>query len=440
MHLPAFFAPLVRPAPAPPQRARTAARGLAVAAITICAAALAAGCSATARSPHAPAAIPQPHARAAAATRTPATAAPVATTSPAGPAAPAGGPVPPGFEPVSMTFVSASEGWVLGTAPCAVQPCTSIVRTTDGGASWEGIPAPPVPLASIGQTGLSPGLSDLRFANPLDGFAFGSQLWGTHDGGATWQHVWLSGRIGDLETSAGVVYAAVIARDSAVTIYRSLATGGPWTPVPGLPADAPDPAQTAPLSLGRITLHGTAAWIILGGRLYATQTGQSWVREPVSCPPYYAMASAAAYSTQQVTLLCAGDPAAGSEGKAVYSSGDGGASFTLTSAFAGPGDHFDLLAEPAAQHIFLATSSAATWLDVSGDGGRTWSTALYLDDGGLGWSDVGFTTTTQGVAIEGQPGNPVNGTSSMYMTWDAGQTWHQITFCSRQPPEWGGSQ
>jgi photosystem II stability/assembly factor-like uncharacterized protein len=323
-----------------------------------------------------------------------------------------------------MTFVSASEGWVLGTAPCAVQPCTSIVRTTDGGASWTGIPAPPVALASNGPAGLSPGLSHLRFASPLDGFAFGSQLWATHDGGATWQHVWLPGSIGDLETSAGVVYAAVIAQDRTVTIYQSLASGGPWTPVPGLPADVPDPDDTPAMSLGRITLHGTAAWIILGGRLYATQTGLSWVQEPLTCTPPYAMASTAAYSTQQLTLLCAGDPAAGSEGKTVYSSGDGGASFTLMSAWAGPGDQFDLLAEPTAQHIFLATSSAMTLLDVSGDGGRTWSSALRIDDGGLGWSDFGFTTPTQGAAIEG---NSRFG-CRMYMTRDAGQTWHQITF------------
>jgi hypothetical protein len=419
MYLPAFFAPLIRPAPARPESARPPASRLAVAGVAICAAAMAAGCSTAARSPHVPAAIPLPRTSAAAPTHTPA-AAPVATTSPAGPAAPAGGPVPPGFEPVSMTFVSASEGWVLGTAPCAAQPCTSIVRTTDGGASWTGVPAPPVPLASNGPAGLS----YLRFASRLDGFAFGSQLWATQDGGATWQHVWLPGSIGDLETSAGVVYASVIAQDRTVTIYRSMASGGPWTPIPGLPADVPDPADAPPMSLGRITLHGTAAWIILGGRLYATQTGLSWVQEPVTCTPPYAMASTAAYSTQQLTLLCAGDPAAGSEGKTVYSSGDGGARFSLTSAFAGPGDQFDLLAEPTAQHIFLATSSGATWLDVSGDSGRTWSPALTINDGGAGWSDFGFTTPVQGVAIEG---NPTYG-RHMYMTWDAGQTWHQITF------------
>ena len=424
MHFPAIFAPLTLGTPAPPQPARPAARGLAAAAVAICTAVLAGACSASAGSAYPSHAGVQPAASAAAATHSPAVAAPVAATSPAGLAAPAGGPVPPGFEPVSMTFVSASEGWVLGTASCAVQPCTAIVRTTTAGASWTGIPAPPVPVASDGPAGPAPGLSYLRFASPLAGFAFGSQLWTTHDGGATWQHVWLPGRIADLETSAGVVYAAVIAQDSTVTIYRSLASADAWTPVTGIPASVADPTDTPPISLGRITLHGTAAWVILGGRLYGTQAGVSWVQEPAACAPGYTMASAAASSIQQVTLLCAGNSGMGSQGKILYSSGDGGASFSLTGMPPTTGDQFEQLADPTAQHIFLATSSGATWLDVSGDGGRTWSTALTINDGGAGWSDFGFTTPFQGVAIEG---NAAYG-RHMYMTWDAGHIWHQVTF------------
>jgi len=409
MHLRASFPRLTSRALARPQPGRAPGRGLAVATVAIWTLALVAGCSGAASSPHVPAANPRPRASTPAAAGTPAAA--------VVPAAAAGNPVPPDFEPVSMTFVSASEGWVLGTAPCAAGPCTSIVRTTDGGASWERVAAPPAPLASNGSAGLSPGLSYLRFASPLDGFAFGSQLWVTRDGGAGWQRVQLPGTIGDLETSAGLVYASVMSQDRTVTIYRSLASGGPWTPVPGLPAKV----SGAP---GRITLHGTAAWIILGGGLYATQAGQSWAREPVSCPPGYAMASAAAYSTQQVTLLCTGNSGTGSQGKILYSSSDGGASFTLMGNAPTGGDQFDQLAQPAAQHIFMAAFSVLTLLDVSGDGGRTWTTALNINDGGLGWSDFGFTTPVQGAAIYG---NGKAG-SHMYMTWDAGQTWHQITF------------
>src|SRR6266567_7329170 len=45
--------------------------------------------------------------------------------------------VPPGFSPVSVTFVSARTGWVLGTAGCTSQPCAAfLLRTTDGGVTW----------------------------------------------------------------------------------------------------------------------------------------------------------------------------------------------------------------------------------------------------------------------------------------------------------------
>jgi photosystem II stability/assembly factor-like uncharacterized protein len=346
--------------------------------------------------------------------------APVAGAAAGGGAAagvPVGGPVPPGFLPVSMTFVSASQGWVLGTAPCGHRPCTSVVRTTDGGRSWIGIPAPRFPLAPWpGQRGLS----TLRFADPLDGFAFGSQLWVTHNGGATWHHVRLPGRIGDLETSAGVVYAAVMSRRGMVTVYTSPAGGGRWLPVPGLPAGVPGYA-----GLGTVTLHGAAAWIILGNRLYATRSGWSWAEEPVRCARHDQMASAAAFSARRVTLLCVGGPAAGSASKILYSSRDGGARFRRAAGLPPlGGDQLDLLAQPAARHIFIATSSAATWLDVSGNSGRTWGETLRLFDGGLGWSDFGFTTPGQGVAIEG---DPVQG-SRMFMTWDAGRTWHKIRF------------
>ena len=50
-----------------------------------------------------------------------------------GPVGPVGGPVPAGFRAVDLTWVSTDQGWALGTAPCAQAPCTSIVRTLDGG-------------------------------------------------------------------------------------------------------------------------------------------------------------------------------------------------------------------------------------------------------------------------------------------------------------------
>ena len=65
------------------------------------------------------------------------TANPTASASSAQPAPPgATGPVPAGFTVHDLTFVSEDQGWALGTAPCSSKPCTSLVRTSDGGRSW----------------------------------------------------------------------------------------------------------------------------------------------------------------------------------------------------------------------------------------------------------------------------------------------------------------
>src|SRR6185437_2971484 len=68
-------------------------------------------------------------------------------------AAPTGGSVPSGFNPASVTFISAADGWVLGSAPCANPVCTSVVRTTDGGRSWSDVPAPTEKLSTDGRDG-----------------------------------------------------------------------------------------------------------------------------------------------------------------------------------------------------------------------------------------------------------------------------------------------
>jgi photosystem II stability/assembly factor-like uncharacterized protein len=117
--------------------------------------------------------------------------------------------VPAGFRAQSATFVSADQGWVLGTASCATAPCTSIVRTNDDGATWAGIPAP-TDGPENPQSGsiISSGVSEIRSADNLNGWVFGPDLWSTHDGGEAWSdHVGTGAtRVVDLESSGGDVY------------------------------------------------------------------------------------------------------------------------------------------------------------------------------------------------------------------------------------------
>jgi len=331
---------------------------------------------------------------------------------------PPGGPVPRGFRVASVTFVSASEGWVLGTTrTCAHAPCTSVLRTTNGGRSWAGIPAPKYKLARYG---LAAGLERLRFADTVDGFAYGSQLWVTHNGGSGWHRVrQVPGYITDLETSAGVVYAAsTVTKSGKEQIYSSPATSDSWQRVAGLPEAAGTDG------LGDITLHGKAGWIILGNRLYATQNGSSWAKEPFRCPRGSGITGVAAYSASQITVLCTGEPGLGSTTKLVYASSNGGAHFTKAGTAPRGGDG-GLLAEPTPRHLFIAAASGATFIYVSTDRGRHWRTAKSLDDGGLGWNDFGFTTATQGVAVEG---TSAFGTTHLWLTRNSGRSWHKVTF------------
>jgi hypothetical protein len=298
---------------------------------------------------------------------------------------------------------------VLGTTKtCAHAPCTSVLRTTNGGRSWVGIPAP-----------ITKQVEKLRFADASDGFAYGPQLWVTHNGGSSWHRVrQVPGSVTGLEASAGRVYAvSANLKSGKLTVYSTAAGRDSWGRVTGLPVIRGDGG------LGTITLHGTAAWIILGNRLYATQTGTGWVKESVKCPVNWGMSSVGAYSSQRITLLCTGLPGAGSTEKKLYASSDGGARFRKVGTPPAGGDG-GLLAQPTARHLFVATSSGATWLYASTDGGRRWRQNLTLDDGGLGWSDFGFTTATQGVAIEG---NTVLG-SHLWMTTNAGRSWHKVKF------------
>ena len=123
------------------------------------------------------------------------------------PPRPTAAPVPADFQPTSVTFVGAGTGWVIGQAgtpgDCASQYCTSVARTNDAGRTWAGVPAP-LTGAPDGATGVS----QIRFLNLTDGWAFGPELWVTHTGGQTWTQVDTHGlRVTDLETVGSRVFA-----------------------------------------------------------------------------------------------------------------------------------------------------------------------------------------------------------------------------------------
>jgi hypothetical protein len=341
---------------------------------------------------------------------------------------PPGGPVPIGFAARSVTFVSPEEAFVLGTAPCAKAPCTSILRTLNRGASWRGLPAPVVPLAA--QPGVVAGAAvwGIRFANPWDGFAFGNGLWETTDGGERWtQAVPPAGPIESLEVIDGQVLAVTgtcspnFGCGQTGTLMRRPLAGGAWTVVSRVSGR------------GAIATQARVAAVLDGdGVIVTTNGGISTVTHagPCSTAGILAPDSLAVTGPNGLALMCGGDGAAGSVDKTVFVSDDLGAHWTKAGSPARGGDP-EALSGGSTSQLVAAAASGASMLYYSADGGAQWATAYYEGDGGLGFNDLGFTTPADGVVVYGPALSDSNAESRpgwLLLTSNGGASWHPVSF------------
>ena len=344
-----------------------------------------------------------------------------ATAVPAGTTQPSGGPVPAGFRAASVTFVSTLEAFVLGTAPCQHAPCTSIVRTRDRGASWRGLPAPVVPLSEPGSSG--PGVWGIRFATPEHGFVFGNGLWVTSDGGEHWSAAaYPGGSIVSLEIIDRQVLAVTMrsgkAGHASWALLRRPLAGGAWTRI-----------VTQASAIGSIATQAREAAVIDGTSVLVTGDGGVTItRHPLPCTasPFPVPTSVAVQAPYGLALLCTGQGYTGHTDKTVYVSGNLGATWKLAGHPSSAGDG-GVIAASVPGHLTIATTSAGSWLYASADNGKTWRTVVTYPDGGMGWNDLGFTTTHDGLVIHGHPyyGDMLG---QLLLTGNGGQTWQEVRF------------
>jgi hypothetical protein len=336
--------------------------------------------------------------------------------------------VPAGFAATSVTFVSVAEAFVLGTAPCAHAPCTSIVRTLDRGASWTGLPAPVVPLGDPYDNTSQPAVWGIRFASPGQGFVFGNGLWTTTDGGDHWTAaVSPAGSIVDLEVIDGQLLALIdncTAQSgcaAAETLERRTLSGGPWSVV------------TAVTNARVIATQARVAAVLDGSSVVVTgDGGLTSAARGTPCPDGSGSAGSAVAVTGpgSLALLCAGDAAMGSVQKTVYVSGDLGATWVKAGSPPFAGDPWGISGGTGAAQV-VAAASGASWLYYSPDGGARWLTVFQAGDGGAGFNDLGFTTTADGVAVYGpvyRNDNPYGSPGKLLLTSDGGASWTAVKF------------
>jgi photosystem II stability/assembly factor-like uncharacterized protein len=337
-------------------------------------------------------------------------------------------PVPAGFQPMSVTFVSARTGWVLGTAPCGQSACTILAHTTDGGSSWTEVGRLPMTLGrSAGEE------SWVRFADLDTGWIVASagsqanELWVTHDGGRNFalepNPGGTSATILALEASDGLVHVVDLVPGSGVDrIFSSPVDRDAWTVATATPSFGAGPVPSS-----EMVLQGRAGWVVdvnrtvVGGARLDPSGG--WTAWTPPCSDAHGPGYLAASSPSSLYAVCTegvwGSPAAGTTPNSewLYASRDGGASFSVVGRVPQTNAAGIISVAPGSATIVQAGDSG---IMATFDGGKSWQHVSSV----AGITYLGFTTAAQGVAVAQTSG----GSSALLMTRDGGHTWAAVTF------------
>jgi hypothetical protein len=332
--------------------------------------------------------------------------------------------VPAEFVAWSVTFVSDRQAYVLGDARCAHAPCTSLVRTLDGGGSWRGLPAPRatlLPETATGDRTAPNAVREVRFANGQDGYAFGGALWTTHDGARTWRRVAGLGVVLDLATDRHSVYAvtATCAAGSwschDLRLLSSPISADAFLPVP-IRFPAADHGAD-----GTVSTAGATTVAQLNGATYVRAGIGGWIQATEPCQSLGGGRVEPPASGRTLTAFCA-EGAAGSTYLSVEQSADLGRHWTPV-----PGRSVQFANEGrlhTSTSIASARVLAVAWanplygggLAITPDGGRTW-THTPLPQTGAGWRYVGARSATALVALPDPPA------AVLWTSNTAGRTW-----------------
>jgi photosystem II stability/assembly factor-like uncharacterized protein len=314
---------------------------------------------------------------------------------------------------------------------CAHATCLRLAKTLDAARTWAWVSTEGLSTLSVTAQW------ELRFADSENGWISGPRLYATHDAGRLWTRVALTGlaepnsSVGALETADGRVYAEVAEGTDQntygpVVLFGSRTDSDAWYSVPSVTSGPAGFAGNISVAYGVVWLSLHPAIVTAQGSqslsaLYRSVDGITWRDEPQPCPAE-TVATVGAGTSSRVLVVCSGGVAAGSQSKTAYLSENDGATYERVADPPFSGDFEGIAASPTS--LAVSASSGGTELYMSFDSGRSWETAYDSGDGGLGLSDVGFTTSTQGVAIHGLTEYPSS--LQLLMTRDGGHQWSVI--------------
>jgi photosystem II stability/assembly factor-like uncharacterized protein len=310
-----------------------------------------------------------------------------------------------GFAPSSVSFVTQSEGFLLGAAGGRQ---STLARTTDGGSSWSRLAELPISAKTAG----------VRFASPDVGYVFGTKLFMTTTGGRVWQaEPSPGGFISDLETMNGHVYALVSScgRCRKVTLYGGSTASPALHPVAGVPTMVGDSVSLA--------VYRDAAYVLDtvkggAGQVWATDDGTVWSQRSSPCGT--TMGLITEWSATGVAAACDVHLfAPGHESKQVYVSTNGAATWTALDKPPTRFGYINAVSASGPDNVVVADGQSG--LDVTTDGGQHWTLRGPTLTDGAGF--VGFISFSRVLAL------PADRSDRLFITSDdAGDSWSSVRF------------
>jgi photosystem II stability/assembly factor-like uncharacterized protein len=269
------------------------------------------------------------------------------------------------------------------------------------------------------------GISALRFANASSGWAFGPELWATHDGAATWKRVTIGGlavkaTVLALEASAGFAHAVAYDADADFRIATTGTGADEWRL-----SETRVPVGAGPVPQIQLVLSGASGWVLQNDRVAtngARLDAGIWKAWDPPCVDLTGPALLAASSPRDLVAVCDVGLWSNPVGERLFVSSDGGANFTAVGGRM-PISSVGAVATPDKATIVVGGSNATgSALLTSADGGRTWPSVVSA--GNTTIVQLGFTTQTQGLVIT----RTESDLGRMLMTHDAGRTWERVAF------------
>lgn len=334
--------------------------------------------------------------------------------------------VPEDFSPAATSWISPSQGWVLGYVPCDDGSCAEVLHTRTGGSSWAALRAPGLHPSEFGNSSQLQ-VTQTRWVTTLVATNTEDTVIST-TGGESWRPVDVpADKVGDLAATTEGIYLTAHTTEGeqvATTLWRSPNTRSAWEPVEGVSAEVPGQLGSV---MSDIAVDPWGARLV-GATSFDAPT-HAW-SSPDGAELEEIAAPCGDLATQFFDLaddehqfaLCSQNPGRGAMDKELFLSSDGVTFDSVGTLPPRTGITSDFAVANGDTVAIGATGGDAGIVHMTFDGGQTWETPLFAADTGP-VLDLSFQDQDHGVLLTGYPGL---GTSVIYRTSDGGHTWEPL--------------